>query len=1219
MLTAQAVGFPRFKLKSDDDDIAVYRDSHQADGSVAVLSNRCEGTLEVTVPPPERGLEASPWEGMSGAALWIGGRIVGVIAKHHHTDGLGRLAAARCDLALDSLDPGRRAELRALLDLPETLPDVVPPSTGEWLTNAYQVQVREIAPDELLDREEELGELVRFCAGDRPYAWWQAGPWAGKSVLMSWFVLHPPAGVDVVSFFVTARLAGQSDSDACTDALIEQLAALLGESPASVLTVGARWGTLLKLLANAASRSREVGRRLLLVIDGLDEDTGTSSSIAALLPRRPPPEVRILVASRPHPPIPDDVAGDHPLRTINPRQLDVFVHARDIERRAKLELKQLLGGRQLQRDLLGLITAAGGGLTLDDLEELTTWTPHTIQGVLDGLFGRSVDSRTQSAGFGRTEERVYLFAHETLRHVAQQQFGNSLITYCDRLHGWADTWRDRRWPPDTPQYLLRSYPRMLVSVGDLTRLVACTTDQVRHDRMRDLTGGDALAVAEINTAQQLILARPDPDLTSLALLAVQREHLTHRNYFVPINLPPIWAMLGQPTHAEALASSIPDPHRRAQALTSLVEVAAKWGDHDRIDQLVSAIEAVTVQVGDPIARAQVMGPLAGVMARIGNRTQATQLAEEVARLADDAETLITQITNLIAQGIALCAFVEAVAASGDHYRAETLTTQIIEPGLRAEALGRLATLIATGGDRDWATRLINEAERLPPSKETVFRDLALIQLVEATAALDDHVRAETLTTQIIEPGLRAEALGRLAARVAAGGDRTQGGQLVIDGEALIGQVADSDQRAWALCQLAEAAYVNDDCDRATRLLSEAEACTGQFADASEDERAEVLCQLAHAMVISGEQDRAARLSIKAEAFAEQMTSPSLRAEVLCQLAEMAVASGDRDRAARLISKAEAVTAMLIDPYPTGDHTDAGGPVVTSGGDFDRDEALNMQVVCPPGPWEHALTRLVGAVAAHGDYGRAEVLVMQIPDSGLRAWALGRLAEVMAKEGDHDQVARLVNGAETLTTQLPDPFQQALALSQLATAVFAGGDQDQAIRLADEAEALAAQVTDPRTQAGVFVQLVELATAGCDYDRAEGIIAQIVEPDQRARALGRLAQAVDADGDHDRAARLVSEAEALTDQISNHYQRAKALAGVAVALRTITENTTGVREHQARKSSHALVRSRALFAEALVIGPWSAIVSDLALVDASAVSALADELEVRSKLAARADP
>jgi hypothetical protein len=181
VLAARTVGLPRFKLKTDDgvEHPQRYRDSHQADGSVGVLSDRREGTLELTVPPPERDPDpdVSPWEGMSGAAVWVGDRIIGVIAKHHRSDGLGRLAAARLDLALADLDQGRRAEPRTLLGLPDVVPDVVPPSTGEWVRTAYQAQVRDIAPDRLLDRDAELDELVGFCAGDQPYAWWQAGPW----------------------------------------------------------------------------------------------------------------------------------------------------------------------------------------------------------------------------------------------------------------------------------------------------------------------------------------------------------------------------------------------------------------------------------------------------------------------------------------------------------------------------------------------------------------------------------------------------------------------------------------------------------------------------------------------------------------------------------------------------------------------------------------------------------------------------------------------------------------------------------------------------------------------------------------------------------------------------------------------------------------------------------------------------------------------------------
>jgi hypothetical protein len=115
-----AVGFPRFKLRTDPrysgQPASHYRDSHQANGSVAPLSNLREGTLEFTVPPPERDLDPdrSPWEGMSGAVLWCGDRIVGLISLHHRNDGLTRLAATRVSQWYVLL-PGD--ELRQLIEL----------------------------------------------------------------------------------------------------------------------------------------------------------------------------------------------------------------------------------------------------------------------------------------------------------------------------------------------------------------------------------------------------------------------------------------------------------------------------------------------------------------------------------------------------------------------------------------------------------------------------------------------------------------------------------------------------------------------------------------------------------------------------------------------------------------------------------------------------------------------------------------------------------------------------------------------------------------------------------------------------------------------------------------------------------------------------------------------------------------------------------------------
>jgi hypothetical protein len=97
VITANAMGFPRFKLRQNQGGPSVYRDSAHAVGTVAVLSNRRQGTVEVAVAPPERDPDParSPWEAMSGAALWSGGRVIGLVAEHHLADGPGRLAATR--------------------------------------------------------------------------------------------------------------------------------------------------------------------------------------------------------------------------------------------------------------------------------------------------------------------------------------------------------------------------------------------------------------------------------------------------------------------------------------------------------------------------------------------------------------------------------------------------------------------------------------------------------------------------------------------------------------------------------------------------------------------------------------------------------------------------------------------------------------------------------------------------------------------------------------------------------------------------------------------------------------------------------------------------------------------------------------------------------------------------------------------------------------------
>ncbi|MFD3677087.1 hypothetical protein [Streptomyces sp. NPDC058613] len=295
--------------------------------------------------------------------------------------------------------------------------------------SSYLAQVRRIAPPELFGRERELAGTAAFCTAlDGPaYLWWRAPAWAGKSALLSWFVLHPAAGVRVVSFFITARFAGQSDRAAFAEALAEQLAGLLGETPPP-LTATNRDYAVLTLLDRAAAACSESGERLVLVVDGIDEDRGVSAGpdaygIASVLPAQPTGGLRVILAGRLHPHVPEDVPPHHPLRDPGiVRHLRPSDRAAVVRRDMLRELAVLLGGDPVERDLLGVLTAAGGGLTARDLGELIHRPAWEVREHLGSFAGRSFAVRESvwhpdERPDERSDERsdVYVLGHEELR------------------------------------------------------------------------------------------------------------------------------------------------------------------------------------------------------------------------------------------------------------------------------------------------------------------------------------------------------------------------------------------------------------------------------------------------------------------------------------------------------------------------------------------------------------------------------------------------------------------------------------------------------------------------------------------------------------------------------------------------------------------------------------------------------------------------------------
>ncbi|CAM5451301.1 hypothetical protein STANM309S_05711 [Streptomyces tanashiensis] len=526
--------------------------------------------------------------------------------------------------------------------------DVHLTSAAPPVRSAYWEQVRRIAPDRLVGREAELAELAAFCLaqGAGPdsgpaYTWWRAGAWAGKTALLSWFALNPPPGVCVVPFFVTARLGAQNHVGAYVDVLLEQLAELAGEGLPALLTEATREAHLLRLYRSAAEACAARGSRLVLLVDGLDEDRGVTTgpdahSIAALLPY----DLPVIASGRLNPPLPGDVPDTHPLRDPSiVRLLAPSPEARAIRVEAERELKYLLEAGGLPHDLLGLLVAAGGGLTADDLAELTGAVPYRIRDVL-----RTGPGRTFAVRAGR-----YLVAHEELQVRAEEMLGaRESARHRTALHAWADRWRACDWPEETPAYLLDGYFPLLRAAGDLTRMVECALDGPRQDRLLAATGGDLAALTEIGTAEAALIDAGVPDFLDFLRIVIVREELTGRSDCIPPTLPWAWAELGRYERAEGLARSIISDDWRAQALVDVARRLHRAGRREDAVTLLGAASDAALLCGSVFEdeRERTLETVSRGWAHVGLHDRAVETARLVEHPLEEGGTSLRGVPGM---------------------------------------------------------------------------------------------------------------------------------------------------------------------------------------------------------------------------------------------------------------------------------------------------------------------------------------------------------------------------------------------------------------------------------------------------------------------------------------------------------------------------------------------------------------------------------------------
>jgi hypothetical protein len=1039
------------------------------------------------------------------------------------------------------------------------------------LLSGYRAQARDIAPEVLLNRDRELGELARFCAGSDPYVVWQGSPWAGKTALAAWFTLHPPAGADVASFFITSRLAGQSDSVAFTEAIVEQLAVYAAEDILHAASPGGWDRERRRLLDLAGQRAAERGERLVLVVDGLDEDQGARPgsglpSIASLLPKRPPGSVRVIVTSRGHLELPGDVPEDHPLRDCTRRELKPSEFAEGLARRARQELLEQLHGDQLQADIIGFLTAAGGGLTVQDLASLTGQPPYLIGSRL----GRTwrADDRYNAL---EESDRAYLFAHETLRDAARSELGTQVTVYRARIDGWAGDYQTRGWPADSPRYLLRPYGRLLAAERSVGQAFMLAADWARQDRMLADTGGDAAALAEIDAAQELLLAEPEPDLAQLLALAFFRDRLTERSTRLPPALPAVLAQLGYARRAEELARSLVYTGSRVQALGELA-VVMTGTDRPRAQRLLDEAER-TARGDDHWSRASTLRDLAGYMARAGEYDRAEQVARAPATEQYQAEAL------------AEVALAVAAADPGRSRRlaaeAAHLASGISDP-MRADPVERLlASAAARAGDADRGQQLAVGIGR-PWVQAAAMRDVSAI-----LASSGQYDRAGQLAARITSPSTRAGAMADLAKAVATS-DPDRARMLATEAEQ-----AASAPRDWTSRAEIAAAIAAVDPDRARRLAGEAE----QLARSAVDPGPRFPLAEVAAILVTADPDRARRLAEEAEQLArtEVRQWPHNR---LKELAEALADAGQYETAERIINmitppgpRAEATKALAVALAGAGEQQRAEQLLKTIGssglkawtaeklavalaraGDYDRAEQLIATI---SGSRERAAgtRRISGILARSGQFDRAERLARQISRTWHRETALTVLARELTRAGRYDhaelvartlshparllgdlsaaladsapaRARRLADEAEQLISAIHDPGTRIAALGYLGTAL-SKSDPARARRITDEAEHLLHSVTSPQARAPALRDLVAAAAGSGNYDHAEELARAITDPRLLCAALSDLAATLPRSGAK-RAHSLLADAEQTVSAVTGSYGRAAALLDIAKA-------------------------------------------------------------------------
>ena len=618
----------------------------------------------------------------------------------------------------------------------------------------------------------------------------------------------------MVSFFIR-RIGGDgNDRGSFAFVMSAQLAKILGHEYTEPVRDPAQHTEFRQLLRRAATacRSEATPRPLVLLIDGIDEDSYfenpdgvDSKSVLSLLPSHLPEGVKIITASRPNPRLPEDVICDADRRIVSLKPSPIA------EKSINRKDMKIFFKSDVAVDIGAFLAACGGVLTVEDLRRLLTMRGHQrirtwdVREYVDRSPGRIL--APVDVGFGGQEVLAYRLGHDVvtravIRELDSDSFGEgdepederwwapirekALAPYGAIIRDWVKECARKGWGPSTPSYMLSEacFDLMIDNKGDCSSSVQIVLGRDRYNKNRynemqrrfgrisqvlRMIDRECFAILDMSRGEI-----PESVTTSIFEVAESRKSLVQASTYIPGLLKLYVSYLNiAPEDALDMIMAVDEPKDRLEALRETMKAATESGRGYTF--LTPFLDTIGSLVFYRDIRDEIMCLLTDILVFIGDATSNYKAGDNV---DVDLEGWLNEVLVSIKMEDTLpqsLSSPESVDGSGGDAHtiapflliAEYVAGRIEQPWVRAEALAGVAGALARAGLTDEALAV---AEQIEQSWE---RAEALAEAAGALARAGDVERARraaenTVNTaeQIEDPEERAQVLASVAGALA---------------------------------------------------------------------------------------------------------------------------------------------------------------------------------------------------------------------------------------------------------------------------------------------------------------------------------------------------------------------------------------------------------------------------------------------------------------------